>query len=52
MENEGKKVKVNDQLKEILYIEMIRVQMDTFISIDKLIKKKLKDSEIPKHLTP
>lgn len=45
MKNEGKTDKVNDQIKEILYIEMVHQQMETFIRIDELIKTRQIDTK-------
>ncbi len=49
MENEGKTVKVKDHIKEILYIEMIHQQMETFIDIDNLLKSNITDSKVIKN---
>lgn len=49
MKNDGKSTKRNDQIKEILYIEIIHQQMQTFIDIDNIIKSKSIDILTPKH---
>jgi len=51
MKNDGKIEKTNDHIKEILYIEMIHQQMETFIDIDNLLKTRPKDSLVPKRQT-
>lgn len=42
MKNDGNNNKTYEQIKEILYIEMVHQQMETFIDIDKLLNSKKK----------
>ncbi|MDF1697266.1 MAG: hypothetical protein P1U56_15590 [Saprospiraceae bacterium] len=48
MKNDGRSVQTNDQIKELLYIEMIGQQMQAFIDIDNLISKQEKSAFNPK----
>lgn len=52
MENDGKRDKTNDHIKEILYIEMIHQQMQTYISLDKLLTSRNKKAIVSKTQTP
>jgi len=49
MKNDDKKNIAKDHLKEILYIEMIHQQMETFIDIDKLLETRAKISSASKY---
>jgi len=51
MEKGGKLDKANDHINEILYLEMVHQQMETFVEIDMLIKNGQLDSKNSKTQT-